>query len=97
MGGTDCALPMVWALRNRAVFDVFEIVTDNETWYGSIHPHQALREYREKMNPQARFVVVSMTGTRNSITDPADPLSLDVSGFDSAVPQLIADFARGDL
>jgi 60 kDa SS-A/Ro ribonucleoprotein len=97
MGGTDCALPMVWALKNRAVFDVFEIVTDNETWYGSVHPHQALREYREKLNPQARLVVVSMTGTRNSIADPADPLSLDVSGFDSAVPQLIADFSRGDL
>jgi 60 kDa SS-A/Ro ribonucleoprotein len=73
------------------------IVTDNETWYGPIHPHQALREYREKMNPQARLVVVSMTGTLNSITDPADPLSLEVSGFDSAVPQVIADFARGDL
>ena len=97
MGGTDYALPMVWALKNRAVFDVFEIITDNETWYGSLHPHQALREYREKVNPQARLVVVSMTGTRNSITDPADRLSLDVSGFDSAVPQLIADFSRGDL
>lgn len=97
MGGTDCALPMVWALRNRAVFDVFEIITDNETWFGSIHPHQALREYREKVNPQARLVVVSMTGTCNSITDPADPLSLDISGFDAAVPQLIADFSRGDL
>ncbi|HET6731665.1 TROVE domain-containing protein [Mycobacterium sp.] len=97
MGGTDCALPMVWALKRRAVFDVFEIITDNETWYGSIHPHQALREYREKVNPRARLVVVSMTGTRNSITDPADPLSLSVSGFDSAVPQLIADFSRGDL
>jgi 60 kDa SS-A/Ro ribonucleoprotein len=96
-GGTDCALPMVWALKNRIEFDTFEIITDNETWYGSIHPHQALREYREKMNPQARLVVVSMTGTRNSVTDPADPLSLDVSGFDSAVPQLIADFSRGDL
>jgi 60 kDa SS-A/Ro ribonucleoprotein len=97
MGGTDCALPMVWARKNRTVFDVFVILTDNETWYGSIHPHQALREYREKVNPQARLVVVSMTGTLNSITDPADPLSLEVSGFDSAVPQLIADFARGDL
>jgi 60 kDa SS-A/Ro ribonucleoprotein len=97
MGGTDCALPMVWALKNRIEFDSFEIITDNETWYGSIHPHQALREYREKVNPQARLVVVSMTGTRNSITDPADPMSLDVSGFDSAVPQLIADFSRGDL
>ena len=97
MGGTDCALPMVWARKNRTVFDVFVILTDNETWYGSIHPHQALREYREKVNPQARLVVVSMTGTLNSITDPADPLSLEVSGFDSAVPQMIADFARGDL
>ncbi len=97
MGGTDCALPMVWALRNRIEFDSFEIITDNETWFGSIHPHQALREYREKINPQARLVVVAMTGTRNSIADPADRLSLDVSGFDSAVPQLIADFSRGDL
>ncbi|HTI77226.1 MAG TPA: TROVE domain-containing protein [Mycobacterium sp.] len=97
MGGTDCALPMVWARKNRTVFDVFVIITDNETWYGSIHPHQALRDYREKVNPQARLVVVSMTGTLNSITDPADPLSLEVSGFDAAVPQVIADFARGAL
>jgi 60 kDa SS-A/Ro ribonucleoprotein len=97
MGGTDCALPMVWARKTRAVFDVFVVITDNETWYGSIHPHQALREYREKVNPQARLVVVAMTGTQNSIADPRDPLSLDVSGFDSAVPQLIADFARGDV
>jgi hypothetical protein len=50
-----------------------------------------LREYRKKIDPQARLVVVSMTGTRSSITDPADPVSLDVCGFDSAVPQLIAD------
>jgi 60 kDa SS-A/Ro ribonucleoprotein len=97
MGGTDCALPMVWARKNRTVFDVFVIITDNETWYGSIHPHQALRDYREKVNPQARLVVVSMTGTLNSITDPADPLSLEVSGGDAAVPQVIADFARGAL
>ena len=96
-GGTDCALPMVWALENRIEFDTFVILTDNETWYGSIHPHQALREYRKTMNPAARLVVVSMTGTQNSITEPADPLSLDISGFDSAVPQLIADFSRGDL
>ena len=88
---------MVWALKNRTEFDMFVILTDNETWYGSIHPHQALGDYREKVNPKARLVVVSMTGTHSSITDPADPLSLEVSGFDSAVPQLIADFSRGDL
>lgn len=97
MGSTDCALPMVWALKNRVEVDTFHIYTDNETWVGSIHPHQALREYREKMGIPARLVVVAMTGTRNSIADPTDPGQLDVSGFDSAVPQLLADFSRGDI
>ena len=97
MGATDCALPMVWARENRVEVDTFVILTDNETWYGDIHPHQALREYRERMGIAARLVVVAMTGTRSTIADPADPRQLDVSGFDSAVPQLIADFSRGDL
>lgn len=97
MGRTDCALPMVWALKNKVEIDTFHIYTDNETWIGDIHPHQALREYREKMGIDARLVVVAMTGTRNTIADPADPKQLDVSGFDSAVPNLIADFSRGDI
>ncbi|HOY80598.1 TROVE domain-containing protein [Mycobacterium adipatum] len=97
MGATDCALPMVWALKNRVEIDTFHIYTDNETWFGDIHPHQALREYRDKMGIPARLVVVAMTGTRRTIADPTDPGQLDVSGFDSAVPNLIADFSRGDI
>ena len=97
MGATDCALPMVWALKKRVEVDTFHIYTDNETWFGNIHPHQALREYRERMGIDARLVVVAMTATRNSIADPADPKQLDISGFDSAVPTLLADFSRGDL
>ena len=49
------------------------------------------------MGIDARLVVVAMTATRNTIADPADPKQLDVSGFDSAVPALLADFSRGDL
>lgn len=97
MGATDCALPMVWALRNRVEVDTFHIYTDNETWYGDIHPHQALTQYRQQMGIDARLVVVAMTATRNSIADPADPRQLDISGFDSAVPTLLADFSRGEL
>ncbi|MDH6199054.1 60 kDa SS-A/Ro ribonucleoprotein [Mycobacterium frederiksbergense] len=97
MGATDCALPMVWALHNRVKVDTFHIYTDNETWYGQIHPHQALELYRQKMGIDARLVVVAMTGTRNSIADPADPRQLDIVGFDSAVPTLLADFSRGDI
>lgn len=97
MGMTDCALPMLWALHNRLPVETFQIYTDNETWSGTVHPHQALRKYRDGMGIPARLVVVAMTGTRSTIADPTDPGSLDVSGFDSAVPSLIADFSRGDI
>ncbi|MEE6163784.1 MULTISPECIES: TROVE domain-containing protein [unclassified Mycolicibacterium] len=97
MGATDCALPMVWATKHRVEVDTFHIYTDNETWYGNIHPHQALEQYRRRMGIDARLVVVAMTATRNSIADPSDPRQLDISGFDSAVPTLLADFSRGDV
>ncbi|HEX2207852.1 MAG TPA: TROVE domain-containing protein [Longimicrobium sp.] len=93
-GGTDCALPMVEALKNRWAVDVFVVYTDNETWAGSIHPTQALRRYRERMGIAAKLVVVAMASNGFSIADPEDPGMLDVVGFDAAAPQLIADFAR---
>ena len=42
-GGTDCALPMVEALKHRWAVDTFVVYTDSETWAGNIHPAQALR------------------------------------------------------
>ena len=96
-GGTDCALPMVWALRSKVEVDVFTVYTDNETWAGDIHPHQALIRYREQMGIDAKLVVVGMTATDFSIADPSDAGMLDVAGFDSAVPALISGFARGDI
>lgn len=94
-GGTDCALPMTWALEQGKEVDCFVVLTDNETWAGGIHPHQALVEYRQKTGIPARLVVVAMTATEFSIADPSDAGMLDVSGFDSATPQLISDFAAG--
>jgi 60 kDa SS-A/Ro ribonucleoprotein len=47
-GGTDCALPMRHALERRREIDAFVVYTDSETWAGSVHPGQALREYRER-------------------------------------------------
>ncbi|SLJ40459.1 TROVE domain-containing protein [Mycobacteroides abscessus subsp. abscessus] len=94
-GATDCALPMLWAQQAKREFDTFVVITDNETWFGDVHPHQALRDYRNKTGINARLIVVGMTATRFTIADPADPGQLDVSGFDSAVPQLISDFSAG--
>ena len=95
VGGTDCALPMLYAAEQGLEVDAFVIYTDNETWAGRIHPYQALRRYRERSGIDARLVVVAMTSTGFSIADPDDAGMLDVVGFDAAVPGLIAGFARG--
>lgn len=96
-GGTDCALPMLWAKQNRLDFDTICVYTDNETWAGNVQPMQALRQYREAVGHDVRLVVVGMTATDFTIADPNDPGSLDVAGFDANVPNLISDFSRGDV
>jgi 60 kDa SS-A/Ro ribonucleoprotein len=95
MGPTDCAQPMLWALAHNVEIDTFVIYTDHETYCGSIHPHQALRQYRERTGIAAKLIVVAMTSTGFTIADPTDPAMLDVAGFDAAIPTLITDFARG--
>lgn len=95
MGGTDCALPMLHAIEQGLEVDTFVVYTDNETWSGKVHPHQALRRYRECSGIDARLIVVGMISTGFSIADPDDPGMLDVVGFDAAVPSLITEFARG--
>lgn len=96
-GGTDCALPMLHALQHNLQVDAFVVLTDNETWAGRIHPHQALRQYRERMGIAACLVVIGMTASNFTIADPSDAAMLDIAGFDSAIPNLISDFARGSL
>ena len=96
-GGTDCALPMLYALDRGREIDTFVIYTDSETWAGDVHPARALADYRRASGIDARLVVVGMVSNGFSIADPNDPGMLDVVGFDTATPQLISDFARGAL
>ena len=93
-GGTDCALPMVWANKAKIDVDTFVVYTDNETWAGSVHPAQALRAYRQARGIPAKLVVVGMVSNGFSIADPNDAGMLDVVGFDTATPPVISDFAR---
>lgn len=94
MGGTDCALPMVYALENRLDVDTFVVYTDNETWAGRIHPVQALRQYNEQRGRNAKLVVVGMTATEFSIAEQGNPNMLDVVGFDTNTPEAISEFVR---
>jgi 60 kDa SS-A/Ro ribonucleoprotein len=94
MGGTDCALPMVWARRNKLNVAGFITYTDSETWAGNIHPAQALRNYRDEFIADAKAVVVGMTSNGFTLADPNDRGMLDVVGFDTTAPAVISDFVR---
>ncbi len=93
MGGTDCALPMLYALEHKLPVDVFVVLTDNETWAGQVHPAQALRQYRDRLGIPAKLIVAGMVSNGFSIADPDDAGMLDVVGFDLATPQVMAEFA----
>lgn len=94
-GATNCALPMIYAIDKGLRPDAFVVYTDNETWAGSVHPAQALVQYRKHTGIDAKLIVVGMTATGFTIADPNDPGMLDVVGFDAATPAIIADFIRG--
>jgi 60 kDa SS-A/Ro ribonucleoprotein len=92
--GTDCALPMIWARERKLNVLGFITYTDSETGAGNIHPVQALRQYRSEFVGDAKAVVVGMTSNGFTLADPNDRGMLDVVGFDTTVPAVIADFVR---
>ncbi|KAJ3363641.1 60 kDa SS-A/Ro ribonucleoprotein [Allomyces arbusculus] len=99
-GGTDCAQPMVYAKQERKSYDAFVVLTDNETWYGSIHPAEALRQYRAAPEfgvPDAKLAVIAFQASDRSIADPKDPGMMDMVGFDSSGPEVLRSFVMGEL
>lgn len=96
-GGTDCALPMLYAAANRIEVDHFCVITDNETWAGNVKPHQALKQYRQKMGIDAKLSVLGVATTGFTIADPSDRGMMDFVGFDSNTPKVLADFAANRI
>ncbi len=94
-GGTDCAKPMLDALKQKLDVDAFIILTDNETWAGSSQPSQALEKYANAYKPEAKLIVEGFTATNFTIADPKNQNMLDIVGFDSSVPSLISAFVGG--
>jgi 60 kDa SS-A/Ro ribonucleoprotein len=50
-GATDCALPMLRALKKRIAIDCFVVYTDSETWFGSVHPSGSAAVPRRYRHP----------------------------------------------
>jgi len=96
-GATDCALPMVTALKERTPVDVFVVYTDSETYAPTIHPQVALEQYRKEMGIDAKLIVVGMVSNNLSIADPSDRNILNLAGFDTSTPELISMFSRGEI
>jgi 60 kDa SS-A/Ro ribonucleoprotein len=100
-GATDCALPMTEALKmytsSGIVFDVFCVYTDSETYAPTIHPQVALEQYRKATGVDAKLIVVGMTANNLTIADPKDKNTLNLAGFDTATPELISMFVRGQI
>lgn len=93
-GSTDCAAAMQYAMTNKIPVETFVVYTDSETYAGHPHPSQALQQYRQKMGIPAKLAVVGMVSNPFTIADPNDAGMLDVVGFDTNTPAVIADFSR---
>ena len=96
-GGTDASLPVLWATQEHLNVDTFVFLTDNETWAGDIHTHQALRAYKETSGIDARTAFVAMNANRYTIADPTDATHLDLVGLDGSTPGLVSEFSLGNL
>lgn len=95
-GSTNPGLLFEHAIKAKIPADMFAVYTDNECNQGS-HVGKLLTEYRQKSGLPARLAVVGFTATDFTIGDPNDAGTLSVVGFDTAAPQLMADFARGEV
>ena len=94
-GGTNCAAPLDFALdRKIDNVDLFVTYTDNETWSGYQHPAKSLEKYRKRSGREVGHIIVAMTANEFTIADPEDSKSLDICGFDAAIPSLISEFGR---
>ncbi|XP_062585749.1 RNA-binding protein RO60-like [Saccostrea cucullata] len=95
---TDCSAPIVDAIQNKKLYDVFVVYTDSETNYGSVHPSKALKNYRHISGiKDARLIVCGMASNGFTIADPEDPCMMDIVGFDSGAPVAIHQFVTGTI
>jgi 60 kDa SS-A/Ro ribonucleoprotein len=90
-GSTDCAKTFEYATAHNIPVDKFVIITDNETYAGGQAPVQALKKYRQKAGVFAKSIVIGTSVSEFTIADPKDGGMLDIAGFDSAAPQIIAN------
>lgn len=92
-GSTNVSEAIEYAINNGLKVDCFVVMTDNDINAGSQFT-DLIREYRRRFNPKAKVVVIGMVSNGFTIADPNDAGMLDVVGFDTSVPRVLADFVN---
>lgn len=93
---TDGSLPLKWAMEKKVPVDAVVMYTDGEMNNG-VHPVQMLDQYQQKMGIPCKMICVAMATNKFSVADAKRNDNLDVLGFDTASPQIIADFSAGRI
>jgi 60 kDa SS-A/Ro ribonucleoprotein len=92
-GGTDCALPFIYAKDKNLKIDLFVCLTDSETWAGRTHVMPAFEAYRKASGIDAKAINIAMTA--NAVTNfESNRLCLEVAGFDTTIPEVISLFGN---
>ncbi|XP_034312760.2 RNA-binding protein RO60 [Magallana gigas] len=94
----DCAAPLLDAIKKKKKYDVFVVYTDSEPNAGVIHLSEAIKRYRTVTGiTDARLIVCQLVSNGFSLTDPDDPLTMDIVGFDSRALAAIHQFVTGNI
>jgi 60 kDa SS-A/Ro ribonucleoprotein len=93
---TNFSAPIEYALKNKIFIDVFISYTDNEVNSGK-NPTAVFKDYRDKINPRAKLIVVAFTAGKFTIANPNDRGMLDMVGFDSAAPEIMREFILDNI
>jgi 60 kDa SS-A/Ro ribonucleoprotein len=93
-GGTNAAIAMQHATESGIKADAFALITDNDTWAGDRHAQEALRGYRRWSGLPTKLAVIATTARPYSVADHGDPGTLDLVGFDAAMPVALNAFIR---
>lgn len=88
-GGTDCSLPARAMLQAGIVADALIIITDEQSWSGPAHVDAVMSEYRRRLNPDAKMVVLALQPTRGRLTEPGSDKDYSIVGFDAGAHALV--------
>lgn len=89
-GSTNPGALFEYALKKSVQYDKFVVITDNDLNSGR-QPMPLLKAYRNKTGIPAKLAVIATSVSRFTIADPKDAGCIDIAGFDSATPTIIAN------